>query len=315
MEYVQLGGTGLAVSRLAMGTLTVGPLQARLSVDEGAALIRHGLELGINLIDTAQLYRTYEPIRKALAGWTRPVAISSKSYAYTREGMAAALEEARKGLDRDVVDIFMLHEQETMLTFAGHGEAFAYLLEARARGWVRAVGVSTHSVGLVRDLTSVKDVEVIHPIVNIRGLGLLDGTGEDMERALEAAFAAGKGIFGMKPLGGGNLLEQAEDALKYALGMPWAHSVAAGFRSREELEFNVLIAENQTPSPAMAQKIKRTPRRLIIEDHCDGCGRCAAACPGKLLTVAGGRVRLTGAGCLCCGYCGARCPQLAIKIM
>jgi predicted aldo/keto reductase-like oxidoreductase len=202
-----------------------------------------------------------------------------------------------------------------MLTFAGHREAFEYLLEAKAKGRIRAAGVSTHSVALVRDLIPVKEVEVIHPIVNCRGLGLLDGTREDMERALREAQAAGKGIFGMKPLGGGNLLEHAEEALRYAFELPWVNSIAAGFRSSEELEFNAIILEKGTPPEALAGRIQRTPRRLIIEDHCTGCGQCAAACPGRLLSAADGRARLVGDGCLCCGYCGARCPELAIKIV
>jgi aryl-alcohol dehydrogenase-like predicted oxidoreductase len=315
MEYVELGRTRLWVSRLAMGTLTIGPLQARLSVGSGAALIRHGLELGINLIDTAQLYRTYDPIREALKGWTRPVVISTKSYAYTREDMADALEEARKGLDRDVIELFMLHEQESMLTFEGHGRAFEYLCQAKAKGWIKAVGVSTHSAVLARDLAEIREADVIHPILNFRGLGLLDGTREDMERALERAYAAGKGIFGMKPLGGGNLLDHAGEALAYAFDFPWAHSIAVGFRSMDELDFNVAALEKRVPPEKAVQRIQKTPRRLIIEAHCTGCGQCAAACPGRLLAVVEGRARLMGDGCVCCGYCGARCPQLAIKII
>jgi ferredoxin len=170
-------------------------------------------------------------------------------------------------------------------------------------------------VALVRDLISVKEVEVIHPIVNDRGLGLLDGTREDMESALRDACAAGKGIFGMKPLGGGNLLGRAKEALGYAFGLPWIHSIAVGFRSCEELEFNRIIMEGGTPSLALAGKVQSMPRRLVIEAHCTGCGACAAACPGGLLAVTDGRARLTGDGCLCCGYCGARCPELAIKVV
>jgi predicted aldo/keto reductase-like oxidoreductase len=229
--------------------------------------------------------------------------------------MEDALEEARRGLNRDVVELFMLHEQESMLTFQGHARAFEYLCQAKARGWVRAVGVSTHSAVFARELAEIREVDVVHPILNDCGLGLLDGTREDMERALERAYAAGKGVFGMKPLGGGNLLDRAAEALRYAFDFRWAHSIAVGFRSADELDFNVAVLEKRAPSDKAVQGIQKTSRRLIIESHCTGCGRCAAACPGRLLDIADGKAALVREGCLCCGYCGARCPQLAIKIV
>jgi aryl-alcohol dehydrogenase-like predicted oxidoreductase len=72
MIYTELGRTGLSVSRLCFGALTVGPLQSNLPLNEGAAVIRYALEQGVNFIDTAKLYGTYPYIREALRGWDKP---------------------------------------------------------------------------------------------------------------------------------------------------------------------------------------------------------------------------------------------------
>lgn len=149
MEYRLLGNTGLRVSRLCFGTLTIGPLQAHMPLSAGAYVISAALEAGVNFIDTAQLYRTYPYIRKALKNWPHEVIIASKSYDYTARGMAKSVEEARKSLGRDVIDIFLLHEQESIHTFRGHGAAYEYLMTAKAKGIIRAAGISTHSAKMV----------------------------------------------------------------------------------------------------------------------------------------------------------------------
>ena len=57
MEYRLLGQAGFAVSRLCFGTLTLGPLQARLPVSRGGDLIRQAvLEYGVHFVDTGELY-------------------------------------------------------------------------------------------------------------------------------------------------------------------------------------------------------------------------------------------------------------------
>jgi len=53
MQDVQLGNTGLKVSRLAFGTVYLGPLSDRFSPEDGAALLLQALDRGIAFWDTS----------------------------------------------------------------------------------------------------------------------------------------------------------------------------------------------------------------------------------------------------------------------
>ena len=66
MKKKRLGNTDLEVSIAGFGVLPMGPSQLALPVEEGAEIIRHALRNGINFLDTAQYYRTYPYISKAL---------------------------------------------------------------------------------------------------------------------------------------------------------------------------------------------------------------------------------------------------------
>ncbi|MBC9785633.1 aldo/keto reductase [Heliobacterium chlorum] len=312
---IELGQTGVKVSRLCFGSLTIGPLQAGLPLEEGAALLRLAFESGVNFVDTAQIYGTYPYIRKALQGYSGDVVIASKSYAYTASAMAEALEEARRDLDRDRVEIFLLHEQESEHTLRGHWEAFEYLLEAKAKGWVKAVGLSTHSVAGVRAALAVPEIDIIHPLVNMAGIGILDGTVEEMLASIQEARQRGKGIYAMKVLGGGNLYGQAQAAMRWALGQPHIQAIAVGMQSPKELALNLqLFSGNDGDGETWAQVQKRE-RRLHIEDWCQGCGKCIPACPQKALHLLGPQVYVEKGRCVLCGYCSRMCRDFCIKVV
>jgi aryl-alcohol dehydrogenase-like predicted oxidoreductase len=115
MDYRILGASGLRVSRLCFGSLTIGPLQAGLGLEEGASVIRVAFDMGVNFIDTAELYCTYDYIRKAAEGRRKEIIISTKCYAYTREGAEKSLRKALKELDTDYIDIFSLHVHRSNL--------------------------------------------------------------------------------------------------------------------------------------------------------------------------------------------------------
>ncbi|HHW55548.1 MAG: aldo/keto reductase [bacterium] len=314
MELRPLGDTGIMVSRLCFGSLSLSPLQGDLACEEGGELLLQAFELGINFIDTAEFYDNYSRIRWALDRWSGEVVVATKSYAYSAEGMAASLEKARQALNRDVIDLFLLHEQESRLTLKGHWPALEYLLTAKARGKVRAVGVSTHTVEVTAAAAAMPEIDVIHPIINCRGLGVIDGGKEEMEAAAKTAYERGKGIYAMKPLGGGNLLREREEAFRYILNFPWTHSVAVGMQTPQEIEYNVALFSGKGISPQLAEAVDRAERRLHIAEWCEGCGICAQHCNQKALVLKGGRMEVIPENCILCGYCGGYCPQFCIKI-
>lgn len=315
MEYRKLGLTGLQVSRICFGALTIGPLQANMPVKEGAAVIRYALEKGVNFIDTAQYYKTYPYIREALKGYTGDVVIASKSYAYTKEMMAESVEEARRETGRDMIDIFLLHEQESHLTIKGHWEAYEYLLECKQRGIVRAAGISTHTIAAVQAATLIPEIDVIHPLYNKSGIGIVDGSYAEMGQAISEAAKAGKGIYSMKPLGGGNLLADVEGALDFVLANNNIHSVAVGMKSIDEVDMNVRLFTGEQVPVKIKAKVKSIPRSLHIESWCVGCGRCVARCTAGALKINGGQAEVDHQLCRLCGYCGPACDEFCIKII
>ncbi len=322
METVRLGRRGPLVSRFCLGLLPVSRLQSNLPHREAVRLVEEALEAGVTFFDTAELYDTYRLVREALRP---PAVVATKAYAYTHEGMRRSLERALRETRRECVDIFLLHEQESRLTLAGHAEALRCLVEAREEGLVGAVGVSTHAPEVVAAAAEMEEVDVIHPLLNHRGLGLLGGSLEEMLAAVEKAARAGKGVYAMKVLGGGHLAgtpAEAAEAFAFVRGLGHVHAVAIGCRSREELLVDIALLEGREPPADVAATLAGRRRRLFIETWCDGCGRCVEVCRyGALALGCDGdtgdrtKVRVDHQRCVLCGYCAAACPGFHIKVI
>ena len=315
MKQNALGNTGIQVSKICFGSLTMGPLQRNLSTFEGASLIEYAYERGVNFIDTAELYETYAHIREALKRIPRDkLIIASKCYAFSEETAKVSFEKALKELDTDYIDVFMLHEQVSDHTIRGHYEAIEYFLKMKQQNKIKAIGISTHYISGVLAAMKYPEIQIVHPITNVNGLGIQDGSRSDMEIALKAYKAIGGGVFGMKPLGGGNLLSSLDACFDYILEQDYIDSIAFGMQSFEEIDYNIKRVNGEEISSELAQKVSKNDKKLQIADWCIGCGACVKKCDHKALSINNSLVVVDRNRCVLCGYCASVCPEFCIKV-
>lgn len=315
MEKVKLGNTGIEVSRLCFGSLTMTPFQANLTVKEGAYLIEYAYDKGINFLDTAELYENYEYIRTALKHIKREnYVITTKTYAYTKEMAKNSLDLALKELGTDYIDMFLLHEQESIHTVRGHFEAIEYFLKEKEKGKIRSIGISTHRISGVEAAKEVNEIEVVHPIFNKFGIGIQDGNVEDMLKAIQEVHKIGKGIYAMKPLGGGHLIKEAESAFNYVKEIDSIDSIAIGMQSTDEIDANISLIENGYIPEKLKYKLRTKKRRLIVAEYCIGCGNCVSSCKQDAMEIING-IATPNEKCILCGYCAKVCPEFCIKVV
>ena len=315
MQKKFLGNTGIKVSIAGFGVLPMGPSQLSLPVEEGAKIIAYALEHGINFLDTAQYYRTYPYISSALKmGSFEDVVICSKSLCEDYDGMMDAVLEARKALDREVIDIFLMHEVRSGQLSLRQG-AWKALKDAKKEGLVRAIGLSTHHVDITKAAASMEELDVVFPLINYAGLGIRNGdsfsTKEEMLEAISQCHAAGKGVFSMKAFGGGSLTGHYQEALDYVFSKPEIDSVMIGFGKISEVD-DLLSYLGGTMDKSYNPDISKK-RVYINQEDCEGCGSCKAACPaGAIFYNENGLAEVDHSKCLTCGYCSPVCPVRAV---
>ena len=308
MKKFLLGKTNIEVSEIGFGVLPIGPHQRDLSVAEGAEILSYALDKGINFLDTAQYYLTYPHIKEALKG-RRPI-ICSKSLAEDYLGMKTAVEEAINSFG--YVDIFLLHEVRTE-DFEKRQSAWKYLKEAKEKGLVKAIGVSTHHVDVVFKFAEVEECDIIFPLINYQALGVRNGDGpgtrEDMEAAIKQASLNGKGIFTMKAFGGGPLVSDYNKCLDYNRSIDGSSSTMIGLASKSDIDDLFEYLDGKSIRPDLSQKIMH-----IEKGSCLGCGACISRCANGAISFSkvDGLAEIDYSKCMTCGYCVGACPVRAI---
>jgi len=249
-EIVTLGRTGIKVSRLAQGTGWNGGARSsahtRLGEKAFTKLIRHSLDRGITLMDTADLYGAHPYVRTALDGVPRDkYRLMSKIWprkAFWNSPSGGATEEVnrfRKELKTDVIDICLIHcmtNTEWPNTFERIRDE---LSEMKQKGAVRAVGVSCHDLGAMKVAASHPWTDVILARINNVGKEAeMDGSAEEVATVLKQARKNGKVVLGMKIFGAGKLVkpEQKDASLKYVLGNELVDAITVGMMKPTEVD-------------------------------------------------------------------------------
>ncbi len=243
---VVLGRSGLLFPRLGIGTGTSGfECQSRQSKQRPADLSRILLaahELGVSWWDSSDDYGTHPHLATALGAVEREsVRVSTKTHARTadqaRRSIALALEELRVSY----IDLFFLHDLDAPGEFEGRSGALESLQEAKARGLVRAIGISTHNIDTLEASVGRPEIDVVMTNFN-RFEDHMDAGLRDYTRALEAHHAAGTGVAVMKAVGEGRLAHVAAESIGWNLERPFIHCVLVGMESLAEVHANARLA-------------------------------------------------------------------------
>ncbi len=316
VKKIPLGSTGIDISPLVFGTLPLGFLQADLSPAEGGKLIRYALEGGVNAVDTATLYETYPHVREGLKGFRGEVTVITKTHAPDPATARAHVERGLKDLGRERLDIVHVHAARIADPFTERAGVIEELVRMKEEGKIAHVGLSSHYISAVRSVASRPEIEVVHPLINRTGMGILDGPPEEMGEAIRLCAEAGKGVYAMKALAGGNLIAEARASFAYVLGLAGVHGVAVGMLSEKEIDANIALFSGLSPDPVVWKELESRRRRLaIMANFCKSCGNCVAACGSGALTLVNGKPVVDEAACVLCGYCGAECPEFIIRVV
>ncbi len=229
-----LGGE-LDVVRLGFGAMRVtgpGIWGPPADHDESIRVLRRSVELGINLIDTADSYGPYiseDLIREALHPYDG-VHIATKA-GLTRTGpgewhalgrpeyLRQCLEMSLRRLGVDTIDLYQLHRIDSAVPLADQVGVFA---DAQKAGKVRHVGLSNVSVAEIEAAREIVDVVSVQNIYNLTNRG--------HEDVLDYCTANGIAFIPWAPLAGaelakpGSVLEQAakrHDASPSQLALAW----------------------------------------------------------------------------------------------
>lgn len=261
MHYRTLGRCAIKVSALGLGSGGASRLgqASGKSERESVALVRYALELGINLIDTAELYGTEALIGKAVAGYPRDdiVLSTKKSLTGSHGGLISAaelragLEASLRRLGTDYVDIYHLHGVAPHEYPHARDVLVPELIRLRETGKVRFIGLTESRAHDPRHLMLTTALGDRFWDVVLVAFGP-DNTSA-RERILPAASSGGMGVLAMGArrgaaevdgvvngsLGCSDKTAGSHGTYRCCLSEPGIHSVLFGTGERRHLEQNV----------------------------------------------------------------------------
>jgi len=245
-DLVTLGRSGLKTTVLGIGTGTnSGKQQRDLGFDGFARLVRHGLDRGIQYIDTADSYKTHPYVVKALEGVARDkYFIQSKTFAKQADAAKAHIERFRQELNVDYIDTLLMHCMTKSSWPADMRPVMDVVEEAKRKGHIRAYGISCHgweplAASAESDWPEVQLVR-INPFDD-----KMDGPADEVAPLIKKMHAKGRGVIGMKIYGesGFGSREKRLESLKYVFGLGCVDCFTIGFTSIAQLDETLELIE------------------------------------------------------------------------
>ena len=266
MKNITLGSTGITVVQNAFGAL---PIQ-RVDMASAVQILRRAYEGGMRFFDTARAYSdSEEKLGSAFEGLRDQINIATKTQAKTPEEFRRQLDTSLKLLKTDYVDIYQFHCADTCWRPGDGSGMYECMLEAKAAGKIRHIGVTAHKLNVAREcvesglyetlqfpfsyLSSQKELELVD-LCRSHNMGLIamKGLAGGLINNSRAAFAFMSQFDNVLPIWGIQKMSELEEWLSYMDQAPVLDEELKAFIEKEKAE--------------------------LTGDFCRGCGYCMP-CP------------------------------------
>jgi aryl-alcohol dehydrogenase-like predicted oxidoreductase len=219
MEYRELGRTGFRVSEISFGAWAIGGDWGKVSDDESLAALHRAIDLGVNFIDTADVYgdgRSEKLVARVKREREEPIYIATKAgrrldphlaSGYNKENLTAFVERSLKNLQTEAIDLLQLHCPPTEVYYMP--DTFSVLDDLVAQGKLRYYGVSVEKVEEALKAIEYPNVQSVQIIFNIF-----------RQRPIDLFFSEAKrkkvGILARVPLASGLLADKFDQNSVFA---------------------------------------------------------------------------------------------------
>ena len=236
-----LGDSGIRVSLLGMGTGVSAwageSALTRKGHEAYMTMLRHAYEVGVRYFDMADMYGSHPFMKEALGDFMArdKVTLLTKTVSRTPDEVRVDIERFRQELDTDVIDVLLMHCVTELDWPEKYKACMDVLADAKAKGWIRAHGVSCHGLEPVSRVPETDWIDVVLARINPYGIKM-DGKPEEVAPILQKAHAAGKGVLGMKIVGEGKCRDRIRESLKYVMGLGCVDAMPIGFLEPSEID-------------------------------------------------------------------------------
>lgn len=251
LQKIKLGNSGIETTLLGFGTgIHAGNRTCFLTKQDrqkSLALLHHAYDRGVRYFDLADTYGTHNFIAELLPKMNREeITLTSKIW-YRGGGIPeperpdadVVVERFRKELNTDYVDLVQIHcmtEENWTETMKPQMDI---LSDLKAKGLIRAHGVSVHSLEAMKAAVQSPWVDVIHVRINPYGIAMDKPEPEEVVEVIHQLNQSGKGVIGMKLIGNGKLRNNSkkiDNSLRFVLGLGSVNMMIVGFESITQVD-------------------------------------------------------------------------------
>ena len=346
MEYRKLPHGSERISVIGLGTSVVG----EHSVQNVVETVTFALDSGVNYIDLAGGHAAIFPgIGEALAGRRKDAYVqlhfgadyTSGEYGWnpTLDGVKKSVAWQLEQLKTDYIDFGFMHcldEIGDLEDYERNG-ILHYLLDLKAQGVVRHIGLSTHAPKLANRVLDMGILDMmmfsINPMYDYGHGEFSIGSASERYSLYTRCEKEGVGISVMKPFNAGQLLDAKKSpfgqaltpaqCIQYALDRPGARCVLPGVRGLADLEEALAFLAASPAERDWTEAASLAPANSA--PACVYCNHCAPSPAGLDVGLINKYYDLSRAGdalardhyahlarhasdCVGCGHCDGRCP-------